>query len=297
MTFRRTESGLSNLYLFLGVDAVVFLEGGNSINRKDVDNGLFTKSSSDIRFWQKLFKIFLPDREYQFRSIGSKENVKSIAFDIVEGKITNVIVAMDRDFDHINEKIIKSNNIIYTKGYSWENDAWNKITMIETYCSLSGSCTNNVANEKIAIEKAMEEFSTHLHDAIRKEATLSQYGISVFDREKPRCYVLVKSNGSPTINIDQVNKSISSAMSCKEEVPTKELEFCINDSMDCFGHLLAEYAYRLLAYLIEKVRKLPKIPKEYATGMVVDKFAEAIEKDQLPELKQHYNVEFSRVMP
>ena len=297
MSFRRTESGLSNLYLFFGVDAVVFVEGGISLNREDVDSGLFTRSSSDIRFWQTLFGIYRPERNYQFRSIGSKKTVKSIARNIEEGKITNVVVAMDRDFDHVNKRIIASNNVIYTRGYSWENDAWNITTMIEAYCSLSGACKNNVANEIKTIEISMDLFSANMHDAIRIEAILSQYGISVFDRAKPRRYVLIEKNGSPNINLAQVKKSLSEAVALKGDLDLIKSELSINVFIDCFGHLLAEYAYRLLAYLIEKVRKMTKLPKEYATGMVVEKFAKALESSLLPDLRQHYNVEFSRVMP
>lgn len=297
MTFRRTRSGLSNLYLFFSVDAIVFLEGGRSINREDVDSDKYTKSSSDIRYWQTLFGVYRPDKNYQFRSIGSKENVKSIACDIKAGAITNIIVAMDRDFDHINGRIILSNNVLYTKGYSWENDAWNKATMLKAYCTLSGVCKSNLENEIDTIKQAIGAFSSHMRDAIRIDAILSQYGSSVFDREKPGRYVLIENNEVPTINTDQVKNSLVEAKVRIGSQILRKSELRINVLSDCFGHLFAEYAYRVLVYLLKKIRNLQRIPKEYATGMVVEKFGKAIANGILPELKQHYDVEFSRVVP
>lgn len=297
MTFCRTPSGLSNFYLFVGADAIVFLEGGKSIGGEDVANGKFTELSSDIRFWQTLFEIYRPDKKYQFRSVGSKEIVKSIAYDIAAGKVTNVIVAMDRDFDHINERIISSYNVLYTKGYSWENDAWSKTTILEAYCTLSGACKSNVEKEVEIIERVMDVFSSRMWGAIRIDAILSQYKSSVFDREKPVRYVHIGKNGYPSINMDQVKNSLAGARIKIGKPIFRKSELYINAFLDCFGHLFAEYAYRLLGYLLEKFRGLPKMPKEYATGMVVEKFGKAIAGGILPELKQHYDAEFLRAMP
>jgi hypothetical protein len=67
--------------------------------------------------------------------------------------------------------------------------------------------------------------------------------------------------------------------------------------VDCFGHLFAEYAYRLLAYLLEKKRNNPKLPKDYAASMIVEKFGQLLGANLLPGLKSHYDAEFSRVLP
>lgn len=295
MTFRRTGSGLSNFYLFVDADVVVFVEGGLSITRLDVDNGKFTECSSDIRFWQQLFNIYKPDLKYQFRSIGSKETLKSIAKDIDGGEITRVIVAMDRDFDHINERIISSKNVIYTNGYSWENEAWNEKTILEAFCSLSGASMYNLGNEFETIRKMMDSFSKRVRAAVRIDAILSQYGSSLFDRKKPQRYVVIEKNSHPKVNVDQVKKSLSEARSRNGKPIIRKSDFCIDGLSDCFGHLLAEYTYRLLVYLLETVKKMPKVPKEYAAGMVVEKFGQALKSGVLPELKQYYDREFSRL--
>ena len=297
MTFRRTESGLSNFYLFVDADAVVFVEGGLSFNREAVDNGDFTSCSSDIRFWQTLFTIYRPEKNFQFRSIGSKETVKSIALDIKEGRVSNVVVAMDRDFDHLNSRIIASDDVLYTRGYSWENDVWESKIILEAFCTLSGSCKNNTSSEADIIDSLLDVFSTHMSRAVLVDAILSQHDNSFFDRAKPGRYIEVENNGSPNVNLEQVKVSLIEARNRNNRPTIRKSSIEINSLVDCFGHLLADYAYRILAYLIEKVRRLPKLPKEYATVMVVEKFAQVLEAGGLPSLKQHYDTQFKHLTP
>lgn len=80
---------------------------------------------------------------------------------------------------------------------------------------------------------------------------------------------------------------------CKKENKLTELSLLV----DCFGHLFAEYAYRLLAYLLERRRNKPKLPKDYAASMIVEKFGQLLCNNLLPDLKAHYDSEFSRVLP
>lgn len=180
MTFRRTTSGLNNSYLFYRVDAVVYLEGGDSLTKEEIENGTFNTATDDIRFWQALFGFYRPGKSYQFCSVGSKETVKSIAEDIVQGRVQNVIVAMDRDFDNINSRLINGNNIIYTLGYSWENDAWTPAAVLEAYCLLSGSCKISVQTEKELIEQYFMGCIGKIRGGVRADAVLSQNGSSLF---------------------------------------------------------------------------------------------------------------------
>lgn len=297
MSFRRTESGLSNSYLFFGVDAVVYLEGGNSLCRENVDQGLYADSTQDIRYWQILFGIYRPTKMYKFCSVGSKETVKSIAKDIMEGRVNNTIAAMDRDFDHIAGKMIVSANVIYTFGYSWENDAWNESSLREAFCALSSACSTRIDNEAEIIEEYFKECASKLRGAIRIDAILSQYDNSVFDRKSYKRYVDIQSDGMPMVNMEQVKSSLVDTRNKVEGPIFRKSNFILSPLVDCFGHLFAEYAYRILTYLLEKIRKKPKLPKDYAASMVVEKFGQLLSTGVLPKLKQHYDSQFSRIMP
>jgi len=296
MSFRRTESGLSNSYLFFGVDAVVYLEGGSSLCRNDVNKGDYTDATHDIRFWQTVFSLYRPDKTFKFCSIGSKETVSSIAQDILDGKIVNVIAAMDRDFDHINHRLLISSNVIYTHGYSWENDAWNEMSLKEAFCVLSGACKTKMQIETDIIEKYYNDLALCLRGPTRMDAVLSQHENSFYNRGSYMRYVKIEQNGQPAVDREQIKSSMLDVRQRIGKPIVRKSPFVISPLVDCFGHLFAEYAYRILVFLLEKVRNNPKIPKDYATSMIVEKFGQLLAHGLLPDLKQHYDSEFSRVM-
>jgi hypothetical protein len=295
MSFRRTASGLSNSCLFHGVDFVVYLEGGHSFSRDEVDRGHYTNATQDIRFWQAIFYIYRPQKRYKFCSVGSKAIVSSIAKDISDGAISNSIAAMDRDFDHISGKLLTSDNVIYTNGYSWENDAWNEIALSEAFCTLSGACRTGIHAESKVINESYADFSSCLRGCTRMDAILSQHGNSFYCRTSYVRYVRIEPNGRPMINRQQLRSSMTKVrIECGRPIVRKN-PVSVSPLLDCFGHLFAEYAYRVLAYLLEKIRKCSKVPKDYATGMVVEKFGQLLKAGMLTGLKTHYDSEFSRV--
>lgn len=75
-------------------------------------------------FWGSIFSRYLPHLRYKFRAMGSKENIVPIAEKLSGAQISNAIVVMDRDHDSYRDCMVKHPCVIYTYGYSWENDAW-----------------------------------------------------------------------------------------------------------------------------------------------------------------------------
>ncbi len=295
MIFRRTRSGLSNFRLFVGSDAVVFLEGGVSFSREEIEKGFFASTSEDIRFWQSLFEIYLPNKNLQFRSIGSKETIKSIALDIETGDVTNVVVAMDRDFDHLLNRKIASKNVLYTYGYSWENDVWNESTLLAAFCSLIGHSKADAADEHNIIKAYLNKFYCKLNRAVKIDALLIQNNDSLFIRSNANFYIAIERNGAPSINCSQLRKSLSDARTRNHRPVVNEFGYETNAFNDCFGHLLASYFYRVLAYLIEKIHKQPKLPKSYANSTAVLMFANLLKSGSFPDISKHYSDEFARV--
>jgi hypothetical protein len=124
MIFRRTPDGESNTHLFLRVDAVVYVEGGHSLTPDEISAGRYDVYSVDIQFWQRTFGAFFPGRSLDFRAVGAKPTLVSIAEDVIAGRIKNVVVAMDRDHDEFKGRLKSGPNVLYTQGYSWECDVW-----------------------------------------------------------------------------------------------------------------------------------------------------------------------------
>ena len=58
MIIRRTVPGETNKRLFLGVDAVVYVEGGKSLTRDEVEQGQFDIAAMDIQFLGAIVRCF-----------------------------------------------------------------------------------------------------------------------------------------------------------------------------------------------------------------------------------------------
>lgn len=296
MTFRRTSSGLSNLHLFVGVQTVVFLEGGPiSFTRERIEDGEYSANSADIRFWQTLFDHYRPNTIYQFRSIGSKEAVKSIALDIKIGNINNVIAIMDRDFDNLTDDIINGDNILYTCGYSWENDCWSKETINSAVILLAGLCATKINDVDVIVSELFDCFYKQVKRAVKVDSLLLQNGASFFDREKPARYISIEAPGKPRLCMDQIKQSFAESRGKVSGPIFKRYDLANNPSIDCFGHLVAHYSYRVLIYLVKTVYKLPTVAKDYATAVIVEKFIFSLSNGDLPNQKLHYDDCFNRV--
>ncbi|CAH1198115.1 conserved hypothetical protein [Candidatus Nitrotoga sp. BS] len=125
MSFMRTNSGISNLHLFYNADLTVYTEGGiNSYSISEVELGKYNKSSVDIKFWSGVFKAHNLSKKVHFRAVGSKTSAQVIIDKVLSGEIRNTVVACDRDLDHYLGLMKVSPYVIYTKGYSWENDVF-----------------------------------------------------------------------------------------------------------------------------------------------------------------------------
>jgi hypothetical protein len=119
MNFRRTNAGISNLYLFLGVDAIVFVEGGDtSYSLAELEKGLFNDQAEDLKYWEIIFRTFEPAKTFHLRAVGSKNSLLELADLVSSAKIKRVLVAMDRDFQNLTGELKTGPGVIYTSGYS-----------------------------------------------------------------------------------------------------------------------------------------------------------------------------------
>lgn len=122
MSFTRSNSGISNSHIFFDVDYLVYSEGGSCQGAGDeFENNSW---SIDSVFWKSVFLRFRPELKVKIKSLGSKECVRPYANKIAENVIVNSIAVFDRDYAPYKGEVIPSSHVLYTYGYSWENDAW-----------------------------------------------------------------------------------------------------------------------------------------------------------------------------
>ena len=124
--FQRSNSGLNNQHLFYGVDYVAYTEGGDSLSFEKVLNGEFNDSSIDKLFWEFIVKNY-SNKSFKFKPIGSKSTLKLLLDKFMRDNISHNLICTDSEFDEVFNDKIDSDKIIYTYGYSWENDVGTKI--------------------------------------------------------------------------------------------------------------------------------------------------------------------------
>lgn len=267
--FRRTRSGLKNQHLFYGVDIVLFVEGGNkSLNKTDILSGNYTDDTEDIIYWKNVFSIFKQSLKVKYKSVGSKITIINIAMDMIDGDLSTIFVAMDSEFDEIfNQRLIHP-NILYTYGYSYENDVWNSIVIKAIIEELTAVTIDNAV-----IDAAYHKFLKAAKLAVYADAYMFKKGGSFFPRKSGYLFcVNCVSNDVPTIKREEilnklVDKSISQASAYKFGS-----KHSIYTQKYCFGHFLADFSCQIVKGYMKKYHDLNAPKKNILYRMGINKF-------------------------
>lgn len=119
--FLRTNLGLSNEPLFRDADYIVYVEGKPSADR---DADALTRTPPDEMFWGEVFAAFAPTTKLRLKGLGNKLALMEVAQRVQQGQVDGCIVCMDADYDRQNGDLLEHPRILYTFGYSWENDVF-----------------------------------------------------------------------------------------------------------------------------------------------------------------------------
>jgi len=294
MIFTRTSRGLSNQYLFWGVDSVVFVEGGeDTLSINQVIAGLSGSQSIDVLFWQGIFLTYLTGKKFKFLPVGSKGTIKYIANEIKAGNITHVYVAMDRDHDCFIGSLIEAPGVFYTYGYSWENDVFNKTVIEDLFHSMCPISLNGINYTK-EIESLINDFSRDIRWAVYADILLACNGSSLFPRrQRPESLLQSDANGKPIINRQKILTLVKKAKSKSTSKIVLRKRITFSPCVDCYGHLMALYFYRSLVYLLKKYAKVPDLPKHYAYTSAINQFCMDLTKPPLSIHNKHYQDQFA----
>jgi hypothetical protein len=287
MTFQRTPSGLSNLHVFLNVDAIVFVEGGVSRTLHEVQSGEFDNESDDIPFWQKCFAELGPRLTLQFRAVGSKPTLIAIAQQVADGVVTGVYVAMDRDFDPLLGLAITAPRVLYTFGYSWENDVWRQAVIEEVFYTLCGVCRYTVKISQI-IATSFARFERDIRWTTYGDFLCVKHGIPLLPRRSPQRVMTEARTSAPAINRTALHLCIREAKAKRTGAMSAGVRIKTDPLLDCCGHVVGAFGYSLLVYLFKKFCKGTTYPRHLMDSVAIDKFFERIRSGQLVEVRSHY---------
>lgn len=267
-SFSRTNSGLSNLNLFCQSDLIAYTEGGSkSYSLEEVLDGKYSKSSIDIKFWTCIFNTLGCSKKITFRAIGSKNSGKELTEKIINGNIKNSIIIKDRDLDDFLESVIDHPNVIYTKGYSWENDVFQKEITLD---SLHHLVDQELSDEEILhVDNLYSQIENQLKKLIRLEIFCRKSGVSL----------LTDLAGEALINekIEFSKETVFSTVRKKSQQvprPCKKVNFRrdINPYLDCYGKMISTLAYRIICFYSKQYNSQKSMPKDLVTKFFMQNY-------------------------
>jgi hypothetical protein len=293
MSFRRTEAGLSTMHRFLGVEAVVFVEGGKvSFTLQEVSGGSYSGQADDLKYWQIVFAQFCPGRPLHFRAVGSKNTIKEIAVLVSTGRVGHVYAAMDRDLDHLNGSLTKGTGVFHTLGYSWENDVWTHSVVFAAFKTF-----NTVPEaEKAAATEAEEQFCfmrSKLRHCVRADAALAASNLRPLLREKFAKIIRPVPKASPALNARAAKSLIREGRLKARPARAMAPGVVVHPLRDCYGHLIETFGYHLLVHLLSKYCGIKTTPRELLVPAAINAFSATLGKDA--DLTAHYAPMFSAI--
>ncbi len=196
MNFERSRQGQENRASFYGVDYVCYVEGG----------GGASDDSDDVVFWSIVFSTLRPDLKVHFLARGGKPELEARARDVIEKDLNAVLVAMDSDYDELLGEKILDRRVLYTFGYSWENDLFSADVIREI---LSFKCRPRPLpqDDLLFFENHFDILVRQLKWPVRADYYALVSRSSVLPRNSPgRIFARCEQTNMPIVKLEEVRK-------------------------------------------------------------------------------------------
>ncbi|RMR60088.1 DUF4435 domain-containing protein [Pseudomonas cichorii] len=289
MIFKRSASGVSNYKFMHRVDFIVYSEGGNAeILKTDPDKFIY---SIDSEFWGALFEKSAKSSKIKIKSLGAKNNVLPYAKDIFSGTIKNSIVVLDKDHDEHKGVMIEHPLVIYTNGYSWENDAWSSAPLIKVLSEKHPE--KQLSAEKIAnILDRYKKFETTIRRLVFVDIICSCHDIECIPNKFGS--VINIFNGAPPLIIKKEFLNIIKSAKRSRKSPIKyHGRRKIYPLADCYGKLFAEFAYGILTQYYKEITGKSSIGRDHADQLMAKALAEVDHHQEGMEIAVYYRKKIS----
>lgn len=291
MTFVRTNSGLSNFHAFFDVEYIVYTEGGDP-SKIDVDDNEVW--SIDSIFWKSAFRRFLPDLKIKIKSLGSKEFVKPYAEKILTNSISNSIAVFDRDYDIYRGELMAHSRILYTHGYSWENDVCRPELVISILSGVhpSGKISEECITE---IKHRYTNFLKSIGRVVFVDLLCGMVKIQGVDREK--FWALIDTSNIRDFKVKKDKfKNLIRDIKARRTTPLRYSgNTRITSDSDCYGKMVSMFCYSIFCEYYRSITGCKNIPRHFSDKI----FAESILTSDLtgiPHVKEHYEQMMARAV-
>ncbi|QCI93896.1 DUF4435 domain-containing protein [Novosphingobium sp. EMRT-2] len=279
--FDRSASGRRNRALFYNVDRIVYVEGGRD------DKGAM--ESFDGLFWRRVLGVVRPELRLRILPRGGKDQLIALAKGMDSSDEGKVIVAMDRDYDGIFRRTIDSKFVLYTYGYSFENDIFTPLALEDLFLNLCPVCDDTVDFSHL-INELIDEFCKDAWWAQLADVCGGIVARKVIDRDHAPKYMMNNIYGckpklsKSALSIDVYKANSGSPRDRVRNIPYKKChlpDFSV-------GHLYASFCYKIITYLHNIYSNTAKLTKDSVTSSAIANFAAHIAAAPQSKLGAYY---------
>lgn len=265
--FTRSNWGLTNRARFMGARYTVYVEGGG---------GNPGQGSDDVLFWRAVFARLRPDLSITLKPFGGKPQLEAIAQKIAAGVVENTIVAMDADFDELLAAKITSPRVLYSYGYSWENDAL-VFASIETVLERLIKADNIPDPVSTAVASAYRECLNKLLRYINVDFYLRHFKSSLFPRVSNGNFIKPSpQSGEPWIDLSPLRKCCLGTIAAipRDRSTPRPMTTIIDPQAYLQGHTLMFLVRKLLAYGVKLCGRNINLTEDLLIQMVIPAFSD-----------------------
>lgn len=230
MPLEYSSAAQNVLPVFEGTDLVVFTEGCPSCLGHDYD------------FWNQIFRSYCPKKVKLIPRGGKSELLKILNQE--GGLPPNVYIVLDRDLEDVFSRVGERPHLIYTYGYSYENDLYSKELILDIIRLRTHLRAEEVSKIKKMLEQQIASFMKQVAPYMCAFLEGTKQGISVLPNKKKnsqfdRLFV----NSRIDLNEQEVEKCITRLKTrcCKDgrHNPFGNIRYCN-------GHLLETFVWRVV---------------------------------------------------
>lgn len=277
MPFTRTNSGVSNLYLFYGVDLIIFTEGGDqSFSIEEINSGDYNERSIDIKFWSAVFSKHSFNKTIAFRAVGSKSTINQLSERIVSNNVSNICVVCDSDLDDFTDTKYESPFIIYTRGYSWENDVYHQELVRDqiTTFLMTSSMPEEVSE---FIDEIYTDFYRNALRLLKLELIFRTNGIRLLTECSGDQFIEER---NPKLKLSRVRDLVEQKKSQVERpARTEAIDQGVSAPKYVYGKIVAKLAMCIIRHIYRNHVGRTVIPNNIIALNMIERYSRRVEHD------------------
>jgi hypothetical protein len=238
----------------------------------------------------------MQDKRVKIKPIGCKKHVRNIARNIVARDLSKTLAALDRDYDNSSNQIIEDHRVIYTHGYSIENDMLTRESLlyISEVITRQSPPNNNIVQY---IDNAIQSYNDIFRPIAKLDFGYFSSGHALLDRDNPGKAVVsvTKSANPPFLNKPSITKSIHKLKSSGHLRNRQSNLIWTGIERDLIGKIWKYLSYHFMQNCLKQVAQCPLFSKDHYFDLAMSSWRTLSQRHPNDPTVQHYRVSFEAI--